>query len=97
MIGVGITTLILALTFLALTIELLTKGCTCGKWLVGLWVVDRNLGNNPGFLTCFLRETIFKRISELPLFVGFLWVFRDKNAQTCHDKMVKTVVVYRKR
>jgi outer membrane protein assembly factor BamD (BamD/ComL family)/uncharacterized RDD family membrane protein YckC/heme exporter protein D len=78
-----------------LYIQLLSKGMTPGKWLLGEKVVEKLSGNYPGFWRMILREIIGKFVSGLPLALGYFWAIWDKDGQAWHDKIAGTVVVKR--
>ena len=67
-------------------------GQTLGKkWLkIKVQTTD---GQVPGYKKALIRETVGKLVSGLVLGIGYLWAIWDKDKQTWHDKMAKTVVV----
>lgn len=73
--------------------QMLAKGMTPGKWLLGEQVVNKEDGGFPGLSRMFLREIVGKFVSGLFLGVGFFWAIFDKDAQAWHDKIAGTVVV----
>ncbi|BBO18847.1 conserved hypothetical protein [Candidatus Brocadia pituitae] len=73
--------------------QLLSKGMTLGKWLLGVKVVEKLTGNSPGFWRMILRETIGKFVSGLVFSLGYFWAIWDKDGQAWHDKIAGTVVV----
>lgn len=78
----------------------LSRGQTPGKQLLGIRVIRAD-GTPSDWGWAFIREFIIKTIafSILDSFLGIativdlLWAFWDKNRQTLHDKIMKTVVV----
>ena len=72
---------------------ILSKGYTPAKWALGLHVVDKVTGSNPGLLRMLLREIIGKFISAIFLWLGYIWALWDRDSQAWHDKIVGTVVV----
>lgn len=66
---------------------------TPGKLLLGCQVVDANTGDPISYRQAVIRYMGYF-VSIMSLFIGFLWMIWDKNSQTFHDKMAKTVVVY---
>lgn len=67
-------------------------GQTPGKMALGIKVIKRN-GEPLSMLDAFLRNVVGYQLSGFLLFLGFLWMLRDPNKQTWHDKIVNTVVV----
>ena len=80
----------------------LGRGQTPGKQLVGIRVM-RTDGSRSDWGWTFLREFVIKLLvfealgdaltSGIASLVDLLWAFWDKNRQTLHDKIMKTVVV----
>lgn len=70
-----------------------------GKWgqtLGKKWLkikVQTSDGQVPGYKKALIRETVGKLASGLVLGIGYWWAVWDKDKQTWHDKMAKTVVV----
>ena len=54
------------------------------------------LGAAPDFWQALTRYVGFF-VSVTPLFLGFVWVAFDRRKQAWHDKMARTVVIYRRR
>lgn len=75
---------------------LISLGYTPGKILLGLKVITKTTGRNPGFGKMFLREIIGRFLSSLFGGLGLLWALFDKNGQAWHDKLVGTVVIKEK-
>ena len=80
---------------IALNLVLLSKGMTVGKWLLGLQVVNKFNGGNPGIFKMLVREIVGKFISTIFLSLGFFWAIWDKDSQAWHDKIAGTVVIKR--
>ena len=79
----------------------LSRGQTPGKQLVGIYVM-RTDGRRSDWGWTFLREFAVKGVAvalvgqvlgPIPLIVELLWAFWDKDRQTLHDKIMKTLVV----
>ena len=85
--------LFMPIVYGAFYVSFLHRGTTPGKALFGLEVVHLAQQKYPDLKTMFRREVIGKLISGLPLTIGFLSAFWDKNGQTWHDKYVGTIVV----
>lgn len=69
------------------------RGQTVGKIIMKIKVVGIETGKPIGYGSAFLREIVGKILSGLPVGLGYLWSIKDKNKQTWHDKIVKSVVV----
>lgn len=68
------------------------SGQTLGKKLLGIRVVDFNSGGSIGYGRAALRY-IGRIVSQIPCFLGYLWMLWDKEKQTWHDKFATSVVV----
>jgi uncharacterized RDD family membrane protein YckC len=69
------------------------KQATIGKMAVGIKVCTEN-GERLSFANATGRY-IAKILSTIILFIGFLMVAFDKKAQGLHDRLAKTLVIYR--
>ena len=67
-------------------------GASIGKLLMKIKVVEIKTLDNPNVIVA-LNRGIFRVISEMFLYLGFLWGMLDKSSQTWHDKTSKTMVV----
>ncbi len=83
-------TIVIAWSYLVYFIG--SRGQTLGKMALGIKVVDMK-GKKVDYKTALLRETIGKFVSGIVLDLGYLWMLWDKQKQTWHDKIAKTVVV----
>ena len=70
------------------------KGATLGKMAVGIRVKADNNERLP-LGRIVLRETVGKIISTVILFVGYMMAGWTKKKQALHDKIAKSVVVYK--
>jgi len=70
------------------------KSATPGKMLIKSKIVDAN-DFGPVPTTRFIVRYFSYIISTLPFCLGFLWVAFDSKKQGWHDKIAKTVVVYK--
>ena len=80
----------------------LSRGQTPGKQLVGIRVMRAD-GTRSDWGWTFLREFVIKTLvfgvlgdtltSGIASIVDLVWAFFDKDRQTLHDKIMKTVVV----
>ena len=67
-------------------------GGSIGKIIMKIRVIDINTLDNPNVLVS-LNRAIFRVISELIFYLGFLWGLLDPSRQTWHDKTAKTFVI----
>lgn len=67
-------------------------GGTLGKLLTGTKIVNSN-GENISFWRAFFRNHIGYMISGVFLWLGFIWVFIDKERRAWHDQIADTFVV----
>ena len=58
--------------YLIFSLWFLSKGMTPGKWLLGLKVIEKLDGRNPGLLRMIIRETVGKFVSGFFLGLGYL-------------------------
>lgn len=67
-------------------------GATVGKIIMKLRVIEIRTLDNPNVLSA-LNRAIFRVISEMFFYLGFLWGLLDPSRQAWHDKTAKTLVV----
>ena len=67
-------------------------GASIGKIIMKIRVIDVNSIQTPNVVVS-LNRSIFRVISELFLYLGFLWGLLNPERQTWHDKTAKTLVV----
>lgn len=67
-------------------------GATLGKIFMKIQVVDALSLQRPTFSSA-LNRGVFRIISEMIFYFGFVWAFYDKNRQSWHDKTARTLVV----
>jgi len=67
-------------------------GATLGKLAVKIKVIEIKTLNNPNVISS-LNRAIFRVISEMLFYLGFLWGMLDKSRQSWHDKTARTLVV----
>lgn len=67
-------------------------GCTPGKLLLELRVVDASSGDRPGWVQAVIRYVGYI-VSALPLGLGFVWAAFDRDGRALHDKLAGTRVV----
>lgn len=75
--------------------RLLARGQTPGKWFLDIRAVEKRNGAEPGLGRMLLRETLGKWVSGCFFGLGWFWAIWDRDAQAWHDKIVRTVVLYR--
>lgn len=95
----AIVALINTFTFEYLLIKILYQtlfvyfyGATLGKILAKIQVVDAVTLQRPIFGSA-LNRGVFRIISEMIFYLGFIWAFYSKNRQGWHDKTARTLVV----
>ncbi len=79
-----------------LSLWLLARGQTPGKWLMDIRAVDKRNGSEPGLGRMLFRETLGKWVSGCFFGLGWFWAIWDRDAQAWHDKISRTVVLYRR-
>ncbi len=67
-------------------------GATIGKLVMKIRVIEIRTGANPNVISA-LNRAIFRIISEMLFYLGFLWGMLDPARQTWHDKTARTLVV----
>jgi uncharacterized RDD family membrane protein YckC len=67
-------------------------GATLGKLVMKIRVIEIKTLNNPNVLVA-LNRSIIRVISEMLLYLGFLWGILNPARQTWHDLSAKTLVV----
>jgi uncharacterized RDD family membrane protein YckC len=67
-------------------------GATLGKILMKIQSVDAVTLQRPIFGSA-LNRSVFRIISEMIFYLGFIWAFYSNNRQSWHDKTARTLVV----
>ncbi len=67
-------------------------GASLGKIAMKIRVIEISTLQNPNVLSS-LNRAIFRVISEMLFYLGFLWGIMDPSRQTWHDKTARTLVV----
>ncbi|ACT69498.1 RDD family protein [Neorickettsia risticii] len=67
-------------------------GCTPGKWILRLRLLDDETLEKPSVSAC-IKRLIMLPLSLLAFFLGILWSIFDKKSRTWHDIFAGTVVV----
>ncbi|MBN2816689.1 MAG: RDD family protein [Campylobacterales bacterium] len=74
------------------TFFLTQYGATLGKIAMKIRVIEIRTLKNPT-LASSLNRAIFRVISEMLFYLGFIWAFFEPSRQGWHDKTAKTLVV----
>ena len=74
------------------TFFVMQYGATLGKLAVKIRIIEIATLSNPTFVVS-LNRAIFRIISEMLFYLGFLWGIMDPARQTWHDKTAKTLVI----
>lgn len=82
----------MALKVIYQTFFVVQYGASIGKIVMKIRVIDIKTLNNPTIAVA-LNRSIFRVISEMLFYLGFLWGMMDPARQTWHDKTAKTLVV----
>ena len=88
----GFTFEYLILKVIYQTLFVYQYSATLGKILMKIQVVDAQTFEKPTF-SGSLNRAIFRVISEMIFYLGFVWAFYSKNRQGWHDKTAQTIVV----
>ena len=67
-------------------------GATLGKIVMKIRIIELSTLDTPMILSAFNRA-VFRVVSEMIFYLGFLWGMMDPLRQTWHDKTARTVVV----
>jgi len=70
----------------------LQYGATLGKITMKIRVIEIKTFQSPNVVVS-INRAIFRVISELFLYLGFLWGMLDQTRQTWHDKTARTIVI----
>jgi uncharacterized RDD family membrane protein YckC len=74
------------------TFFVMQYGATLGKIAMKIRVIEIVTLQNPT-LVCSFNRAVFRVISEMLFYIGFLWGMMDPARQTWHDKTAKTLVI----
>ncbi len=72
------------------------RGQTLGKMLLGIQVVDSR-GSIPPWYRVVARELAGRFVSEVPIWLGYLWIAFDQNKRGWHDYLGGCYVVRKRR
>lgn len=67
-------------------------GASIGKIIMKIRVIEVKTLDNPNVIAS-LNRAIFRVLSEMFFYLGFLWGMLDPSRQAWHDKTAKTLVV----
>ena len=67
-------------------------GASIGKLLLKIRVIELKTLSNPNVIVS-LNRAIFRVISEMFFYLGFLWGILQPSSQTLHDKTARTLVI----
>jgi uncharacterized RDD family membrane protein YckC len=67
-------------------------GASIGKIMMKIRVIDINTLQTPNVISS-LNRAIFRVISEMMFYLGFLWGLLNPQRQTWHDKTARTLVI----
>jgi len=67
-------------------------GASPGKMLMKIQILELSGLSLPNLLTS-INRSIFRVVSEIFFYAGFIWGLLDPNSQTWHDKTARTIVV----
>lgn len=82
----------IAIKIIYQTFFLMQYGATLGKIAMKIRVIEIATLDNPNILVA-LNRAIFRIISEMLFYLGFLWALFDPACQGLHDKTAKTLVI----
>jgi uncharacterized RDD family membrane protein YckC len=74
------------------TFFVMMYGATLGKIFMHIKVIEISSVSNPSILSSFNRA-VFRVVSEMLFYIGFLWGIMSPEKQTWHDKTAKTLVI----
>jgi uncharacterized RDD family membrane protein YckC len=90
-VGIYVLVAVISLAYLVY-FEGSPSGQTAGKRLLGIRVIDFSTGGPIGYGRAAIRA-VARYISQIPCYLGYLWMLWDKEKQTWHDKLANDVVV----
>lgn len=82
----------MAMKILYQTFFVMQYGATIGKIMMRIQVIELRSFSLPGFNASFNRA-VFRVISEMLFYLGFLWGMFDPLRRTWHDRTAQTLVV----
>lgn len=82
----------LALKFIYQAFFVMQYGGTIGKLMMKIRIVEIESLANPTVLSS-LNRSVVRLISEMFMYLGFIWAMMDPDRQGWHDKTAKTLVI----
>lgn len=82
----------MALKIIYQSFFIMQYGASIGKIVMKIKVIEIQTLQNPNVLVA-LNRAIFRVLSEMFFYLGFIWGMMDPARQTWHDKTAKTLVV----
>lgn len=67
-------------------------GGTIGKIIMKIRVIEIATLSHPSFLSAFNRS-VFRVVSEIFLYMGFVWAMLDPYRRSWHDRTARTLVI----
>lgn len=67
-------------------------GASIGKIVMKIRVIELSTLSNPGLLSAFNRS-VFRVVSELLFYLGFVWAMLDPYRRGWHDRTARTLVI----
>jgi len=67
-------------------------GATIGKLVMKIQILELDTLSKPNVITA-LNRAFVRVLSELFLYMGFIWAMMDPQRQSWHDKTAKTLVI----
>ena len=74
------------------TFFIVQYGATVGKIAMKIQVIELSSMSTPTIVAA-LNRAIFRVVSEMIFYLGFIWGMMDPARQTWHDKTARTVVI----
>jgi uncharacterized RDD family membrane protein YckC len=68
------------------------RGATPGKRLLGLRVLDGQIGGSIGYRRAVVRRLVYL-VGGIPAYAGWWWVFVDRRRRAWHDFAARSIVV----
>ncbi len=81
-----------ALKIIYQTIFVYIYGASIGKIIMKIRIIEIKTLQKPSFLSS-LNRAVFRIISEIIFYLGFLWGVLNPTRQTWHDTTAKTLVI----
>ena len=82
----------MALKIMYQTFFVMQYGASIGKIVMKIRVIDVKSLQNPNVLVA-LNRAVFRVLSEMLFYLGFLWALLDPSRQGWHDKTARTLVI----